>query len=80
MNMEDKIIQKLIEMDQKIDEMKTELVTKTELFGLENRLNTTLDAQGVILQRLDQERLFTMERIKRIELDVERMKQVLHII
>lgn len=27
----------------------------------------TLDAQGVILQRLDQERVFTNERIKRVE-------------
>lgn len=80
MNMEDKIIQKLIEMDQKIDEIKADMVIKTELLALENRLNTTLDAQGVILQRLDQERLFTMERIKRIELDVEHMKQVLHIV
>ena len=77
--MEDKIVQKLIDMDQKIDEMRAEMTTKTELLALESRLNTTLDAQGVILQRLDQERLFTMERIKRIEMDVEHMKQVLHI-
>ena len=79
MNMEDKIIQKLIDMDQKIDEMRAEMATKSELLALESRLNTALDAQGVILQRLDQERLFTMEWIKRIELDVKRMKEVLHI-
>ena len=77
--MEDKIIQKLIDMDQKIDEMRAEMATKSELLALESRLNTALDAQGVILQRLDQERLFTMEWIKRIELDVKRMKEVLHI-
>ncbi len=55
MEMEDKIINKLVEMDQKIDRMETNMTTKEELAAVEDRLTTALDAQGVILQRLDQE-------------------------
>ena len=72
MNMEDKIIEKLVEMDQKIDSIKIELSTKPS----REEILTEFDRQGVILQRLDQERLFTLERIKRIETDVEQMKHV----
>jgi len=75
MEMEDKIIEKLVEMDAKLDQM----ATKAELTAMENRLNTRLDNQGVILARLDQERIFTLERIKRIEADVEKMKDILQI-
>lgn len=48
--------------------------TKTELNEFKDEVLTTLDQQGVILQRLDQEHLFTLERIKRIERDVEVLK------
>ena len=79
MEMGDKIIEKLVEMDQKIDWLHEHTATKEELSALEGRLSITLDQQGVILQRLDQERIFTLERIKRIEADVDKMKVVLHI-
>lgn len=36
---------------------------------------TVLDGHTVILKRLDQERLFTLERIKRIEHDIELIKK-----
>ncbi|KKW32824.1 MAG: hypothetical protein UY76_C0016G0011 [Candidatus Uhrbacteria bacterium GW2011_GWA2_52_8d] len=75
MEMGDKIIEKLIEMDQKIDDIRSDMATKIDI----NELRTVLDNQGVILQRLDQERIFTLERIKRIEADVDKMKVVLHI-
>ncbi|TAL50838.1 hypothetical protein EPN81_01620 [Patescibacteria group bacterium] len=75
MNMEDKIIEKLVEMDRKIEDIRSEMATKADF----NELKTVLDNQGQILQRLDQERIFTLERIKRIEADVEKMKIVLHI-
>ena len=75
MEMGDKIIEKLIEMDQKIDDIRSDMATKIDI----NELRTVLNNQGVILQRLDQERIFTLERIKRIEADVDKMKVVLHI-
>lgn len=75
MNAEDKIIQKLIEMDKKMDG----LATNERIDKLEGRILDILDKQGVILQRLDQERLFTIEWIKRIEADVTKIKQHLQL-
>ncbi len=75
MELEDKIINKLVEMDEKIDRMQSIMATKADL----EPIYDALDQQGQILQRLDQERLFTLERIKRIEADVENMKAVLKI-
>ncbi len=75
MDMENKIIEKLVEMDQKIDSIQNELSTKPS----RDEVLTEFDRQGVILQRLDQERIFTLERIKPIEADVAHMKVVLHI-
>jgi len=72
MDMENKIIEKLTEMDQKIDSMQEQMVTNNHMTAAEDRLITILDGQGQILQRLDQERLFTLERIKE-------SKQMLHI-
>lgn len=75
MDMENKIIEKLIEIDQKVDELKAEVATKTDL----REVQTVLESQGQILRRLDQERLFMSEHVKRIETDVEQVKEVLHI-
>ena len=75
MEMENKIIEKLIEIDQKVDELKVEVATKTDL----REVQTILENQGQILRRLDQERLFMSEHVKRIETDVEHVKEVLHI-
>ena len=67
---EDKVLQKLIEMESALRGVATTQQLKT----LEGRITTDMDKQLVILQRLDQERLFTIERVKRIEEDVERIK------
>lgn len=47
---------------------------KEDLHHAEDRIATALDQQLVILQRLDQKRVFMGEWIKRIESEVERMK------
>ena len=70
MNNEDKIIQKLIEMDAKLDET----VTKGELRVMEDRLQTRFDQQSVILKTHEEERLFMIERVRRIEDEVARVK------
>ncbi|PJA46432.1 hypothetical protein CO174_00255 [Candidatus Uhrbacteria bacterium CG_4_9_14_3_um_filter_50_9] len=75
MSAEDKIIEKLIELGEDIKDVKVELASKPS----REEVMSSLDAQGVILQRLDQERLFTLERIKRIEADVDQMKVMLDI-
>ena len=75
MTNEEKIIQKLVEIDVKIDA----LATNERVNTLEERMAKNHDDQLVILQRLDQERIFTLERIKRIEADVEQLKLQLQI-
>jgi hypothetical protein len=75
MEMEDKIINAILDVKDDIGQIRNEMATRTDVA----EINTRLDQQGQILQRLDQERLFTLERIKRIEADVEQMKVVLKI-
>lgn len=72
---EDKIINKLIEIDEKLDGF----AKKSDLKELEERLVTQLDQQSVILKRLDEERHFTVEWVRRIEADVEKIKTHLQI-
>lgn len=75
MDMQDKIIQKLVEMDSKLDSMVT-----SRIFGeFQDEVRTNFDNQSQILRRLDQERLFTTEHIRRIEADVEMLKRHLHL-
>jgi len=64
------------------------LATKTDLAQLDGTVKllksdfeefkddvlTTLDKHSVILQRLDQERTFTLERVKNLEEDVKQIK------
>jgi len=75
MKIEDRIIEKLIGLDQKIEHIRIELASKPS----RDEMMSSFDAQGVILQRLDQEYAFTSERINRIETDVDRVKTILHI-
>lgn len=72
---EDKIIQKLLDIEEKIGY----LATNERVDKFEARVLDILDKQTVILQHLDQEHLFTLERIKRIEEDVDRLKKHLHL-
>ena len=67
---EDKVLQKLVDIEEKMERF----VTNEKFDKFSNQVMSTLDKQGVILQRLDQERLFTVEWIKRIEEDVSRIK------
>ena len=76
MDMQDKIIDSLVEVKGQIGS----LVTKVDdLQASEHRIVQMLDNQAVILQRLDQERFFTSEHIRRIETDVEMLKRHLHL-
>ncbi len=80
MNKEDKIIKKLIEHDERFDEIEEKMMTE---FG---KVNKTLDGIVNIVERLDQERIFTNKWIKRIEAevvqhskDIKKIKQKLKI-
>ncbi len=64
---EDKIIQKLIEHDERLDRIEEKMATRADL----NDIRTTMDAMLGILNRLDQERIFTVEAIRRIENEVQ---------
>lgn len=55
------------------------MVTRDEFKASEDRLTSRMDEMITILQRLDQERIFTVEWIRRIESDVERVKKQLHL-
>lgn len=73
---EEKILDKLIEHGERLEKIEDRLETmptKDELFS-------KLDSMVTILQRLDQERVFTTEWIRRIETDVEKIKRELHIV
>ncbi len=62
---EDKVIKKLLEHDEqfrKIDQLFSDLEG-----NLENKFNSRFDQIMVILQRIDQERIFTQAAIRRIE-------------
>ena len=54
-------------------------VTKDEFNGRMDDMMNTMDGMTKILRRLDQERVFTIERIKRIESDVTMIKTQLHL-
>ncbi len=64
---EDKIISKLIEHDRKLDEV----VTKSEFNDFKDKVLTGQDKMMNILERLDQERIFTTAWVGRIEKEVE---------
>lgn len=72
---EDKIIQKLIEMDAKLDGV----VAKDDFNSFKKEYFNGQDQVMVILKKLDQERVFTIEWVRRIETDVARIKEVLKI-
>mgnify|MGYP001586246352 CR=1 FL=1 len=71
MDREDKIINKLIEMDAKMDSF----ATKETLHELEDRMLTHFDEQSVILKRLDEDRYMTKARIDRHEVRIEALEE-----
>ncbi len=64
---EDKIIQKLIEHDEKLELIEEKMATKQDI----RDIRTTMDEDVVILKRLDQERSFDTEWIRRVEKNTE---------
>lgn len=66
MDKSDRIIKKLVEHDSKLDHM----ATKKDLADLEDKIFAGQDKMMQILQRLDQERIFTQEWIRRVEREV----------
>lgn len=100
MNKEDKVLEKLVEHDKRFDTIAKTLinhdnrleiieetmVTKKEFGDFRNETTDKMDEMITILKRLDQERIFTHEWVKRLEDDVKRntkdivkLKQVLKI-
>ncbi|MBS3908906.1 MAG: hypothetical protein KGZ93_04690 [Actinobacteria bacterium] len=69
----DGISVKLFEHDQRLDQM----VTKDEFYVFRDQVLTGQDEMIAILRRLDQEHVFVIERIKRIEEDVEEHRRKL---
>ena len=72
---QNRVILKLIEIDEKLNTK----VSHDEFQQLRNEMLTNFDEQTVILNRLDQERVFAHERTNRIEDDVGRVKKHLHL-
>lgn len=66
---EEKIIQKLFEHDDRFDRI------EEKIEAMRNDFLTSKDEMMVILKRLDQERIFTIEWVKRIESKVEKQQQ-----
>lgn len=52
-----------------------ELVTKEEFGGFRNENFSRLDEMMVVLRRVDQERVFTFEYVRRLESDIDRNRQ-----
>ncbi|MEK7516826.1 MAG: hypothetical protein AAB562_04490 [Patescibacteria group bacterium] len=81
---EGRISKILEEMDKKLDRVITAVVSRGEkldtpasrddLGQFRGKVMDALDKRMVVLQRLDQERVFTVEWIRRIGKDVERIK------
>lgn len=67
-------------IDQKNDElwqkMESTFVTKDEIRQIENKLDFIM----TMVKKLDEERLVTIEWVRRIEMDVEKIKKHLQIV
>ncbi len=72
---EDKIIEKLLEHDEKFEQM----ATKTDLLASEHRVMGVLDEIMVIIKRLDEERYFTAEWIRRVEEDLKQTRHTVEL-
>ncbi|MDP1809714.1 MAG: hypothetical protein Q8L35_09320 [Actinomycetota bacterium] len=68
---ENKIINKLLEMDDRLQNIETSILTKED----GRKITETLDHVVKMVGRLDQERIFTTEWVKRIERESESQRQ-----
>ena len=71
----DKFAQAILDLLDEMKDVQEDMATKKDI----NDIITTLDKHTVILIKLDQERLFTIERIKRLESEIEKIKKYLSI-
>jgi len=81
----DSIESKMATRDE-LQSVKDSMVTRDEFsvsmdkMVTRDEFNTSMDEVLIIVRRLDQERVFTLEWVRRIESDLERVKQHLHLI
>lgn len=64
MNKEDQIIKKLLDQNDRLERIKNTLATQKELGSFKDEVITRQDEMITILERLDQERIFTHEWVK----------------
>jgi len=76
---EDKVIGKLIGHDDRLQRIEDDMVVVKEKVSLIDDLLLGQDKMMKILLRVDQERVFTNEKIKQLEADVKQIKLHLQI-
>ncbi len=72
---EDLFIQKIIKLEADVEQIKETMATKMDL-------RTLMDGQDKmirILERVDQERVFTNTKLDRLENEVKQIKHLLHL-
>ncbi|MDP3900721.1 MAG: hypothetical protein Q8Q23_06660 [bacterium] len=72
---EQKVINELLTLCADVDVIRETMATKDDVRSMQG----TLEDIVTIVKRLDQERIFTLEWVKRIEADVNKIKLVLKI-
>ena len=68
------------EVNAPIEKRLDSLESKLDRVVTQDQFNTTMDEVLTIVRRLDQERVFTIEWVRRIEADVARVKKHLHLV
>jgi len=75
-----RIEKKLNLIDSKVNSVDSRLGMVEATMVTRDEFHTTMDEVLTIVRRLDEERVFTLEWVRRIESDLERVKQHLHLI
>ena len=70
--MNEEIVKRLIEHDEKLDN----LVTKHDFVDFRDQMLSGQDHILKILTKLDEERIFTIEWVKRIDTEIQRLKSL----
>ena len=68
---EDKVIKMLLSHEERLERIETNMATKKDF----ERIVQTQDQMMVILKRLDEERVFTFDHVKRLEAELGVQKQ-----
>ncbi len=72
---EDKVLQKVIEIEEEVSAIKE----KVGDFLTPDEFNAKMDKALTILNRLDNERIVVVERVKNVETDLKKLKAQSHI-